>query len=85
MTISKGNLAIDPRGLILEAYGMEGIGAAECRVIFLDWAMSSPVGDTKTMLQNLMDAYGNVAPDHPMTALISDGLARAASPKRRRH
>jgi hypothetical protein len=83
VTISKGNLAIDPRGLILEAYRMEGIGAAECRVIFLDWAMTSPVGEMKVMLQILMDAYGNAAPHHPMTALIGDGLAGVAQPKRR--
>ena len=81
--ISKGDLAIDPRGLIWESYRIEGITAAECRMIFLDWAMSSPTGDMKTMLGELMTRYGSVAPDHPMTGLIAQGLARAGKPMRR--
>ena len=28
----------DPKGLIRESYRMEGIGPAECRSNFLDWA-----------------------------------------------
>ena len=34
----------DPKGLIRESYRMEGIGSAECRSIFLDWALSLPEG-----------------------------------------
>ena len=82
--ISKGDMAIDPRGLIWESYRIDGITAAECRMIFLDWAMSSPAGDMKTMLSALMTRYGAVAPDHPMTGLIAEGLARAGKPVRRK-
>ena len=39
----------DPKGLVREAFAMEGIGAPECRSIFLDWALGVPVErDTKT-------------------------------------
>ncbi len=82
--ISKGDLAIDPRGLIWESYQIEGIGAADCRVIFLDWAMSSPVGDIRAMLEALMVRYGAEYPEHPMTRLLAEGLARAGNPVRRR-
>lgn len=82
--IVKGDLAIDPHGLIYEAYRIDGISAAECRVIFLDWAMSSPGGDLRAMLGELMRRYGADQPEHPMTQLIVDGLARAAVPRRRR-
>jgi len=36
--------ADDPKGLIRESYRIEGIGMAECRSIFLDWALSLPDG-----------------------------------------
>ena len=32
--------ADDPKGLIREAYRIDGIGAGECRSIFMDWALS---------------------------------------------
>ena len=35
---------LDPKGLIAEAYRIEGIGEGECRSIFLDWALSLPEG-----------------------------------------
>jgi hypothetical protein len=83
--IQKGELAIDPRGLIYEAYRIEGIGLQECRVILLDWAMSSPQGaDMQAMMGELMRHYGVPNPDHPMTGLLVEGLARTAKPKRRR-
>jgi hypothetical protein len=34
----------DPKGLIRESYAIEGISDAECRSIFMDWAMSLPAG-----------------------------------------
>ncbi|MEM1316424.1 MAG: hypothetical protein AAGI51_17840, partial [Pseudomonadota bacterium] len=30
---------LDPRGLIGDAYAMEGVGPEACRSIFLDWAL----------------------------------------------
>ena len=35
--------ADDPKGLIREAYSIDGITKAECRSIFLDWALSLPL------------------------------------------
>ena len=35
--------ALDPRGLIRESYRIEGITEAECRSIFMDWALGTPV------------------------------------------
>ena len=39
----KGDLPIDPRGLIEEAYRME-LGPEDCRTVFLDWALGLPEG-----------------------------------------
>ncbi len=76
MAVFKGNLAIDPRGMIYEAYRIEAVTLAECRMIFLDWAMNTPEGDMKSFLQELLDEYAaNHQPDHPMTQLVMDGLA----------
>ena len=36
--MQKGELAVDPRGLIFEAYRME-IGPEDARTIFFDWAL----------------------------------------------
>jgi hypothetical protein len=81
----KGDLAIDPRGLFYEAYQIEGIGLQDCRMIFLDWAMATPAGaDMPTLLQLVLQHYGKVAPDHPMTAILNEGLSREARPVRRR-
>ena len=41
--VFKGNLDIDPRGLIYEAYRMD-IGPEESRSIFLDWALGTQLG-----------------------------------------
>lgn len=81
--ILKGNLAIDPRGLIFEAYRIDGVTDAECRTIFLDWAMGANVEDMSTALQTLLGEYQSANPDHPMTAVIKEGLSRNATPRRR--
>ncbi|MFK5998129.1 MAG: hypothetical protein QM492_08465 [Rhodobacterales bacterium] len=76
MAVFKGNLKIDPRGMIFEAYRIEGVTVEECRMIFLDWAMHTPEGDMKSYLQELLDEYEAAnPPEHPMTQLIRDGLA----------
>lgn len=81
----KGELDIDPRGLIFEAYRIEAISAPECRVIFLDWAMSSSQDRAMpAMLAELLAHYGPANPDHPMTRLIAEGMSRSVTPKRRR-
>lgn len=75
----------DPKGLIYEAYRIEDIGAAECRSIFLDWALSLPLGrDTGDALRRLLALHGEAAPDHPMTAVMREGLAGAGELRPRR-
>lgn len=76
--------AEDPKGLIFEAYRMEDVGAAECRTIFLDWALSLPLEqDTATTIRSLLVKYEETAPDHPMTSVLREGLATMATPRRR--
>ncbi len=83
--MNKGGLAIDPRGLIFESYRMDGIGSDQCRTIFLDWALGLPAqSDVRSALLELQRVYASARPDHPMSALISQGLAREAVPKGRR-
>jgi len=74
----------DPKGLIFEAYRIEGISPSQCRSIFLDWALSLPA-DTETgkALRVLIERHGGPAPDHPMTSVLRDGLTSVATPRRR--
>ncbi len=75
----------DPKGLIRESFVMEGIGAPECRSIFLDWALGVPAGrDTKTEVERLLAYHRpNVPSDHPMLATLQAALADIGPPKRR--
>ena len=80
----KGDLEIDRKGLIREAYRIEGITAPQCRTIFLDWALSLPEAeDSEAALRLLLDRYGSAHPDHPMTVVLTEGLAQSAAPRRR--
>lgn len=82
--VFKGNLDIDPRGLIYEAYKMD-IGPEESRSIFLDWALGTQLGaDMRDMLQQLLNEYADNAPDHAMTAVLREGLEKANRPAVRR-
>ncbi|MBD3677050.1 MAG: hypothetical protein HUJ27_01455 [Rhodobacteraceae bacterium] len=75
---------IDKTGLIREAYQIDGIGAAECRSIFLDWAIKLPADIApREAIQILLDRYAQDAPDHPMTQVLNAGLAEEAAPRRR--
>ena len=74
----------DPKGLIREAYRIEGITAAECRTIFLDWALGVPVGqDTQALVQALLAHYADQPADHPMTTTLEAALADEGPPRRR--
>lgn len=80
----KGDMIEDPKGLIREAYRIDGITAGECRSIFLDWALGLPDDqDTKTAITALISAYAEAAPDHPMSAVLQEGRQTMARPKRR--
>ena len=76
---------LDPRGLIHEAYRIEGITAPECRAIFFDWALSRPADhDAKAEIETLLAVYGAEAADHPMSVVLREGLSGAAAPRGRR-
>ncbi|WP_170779967.1 hypothetical protein [Ruegeria conchae] len=74
----------DHKGLIREAYRIEGITLPECRSIFLDWALSLPVDrDQQQAVSSLHSIYSAQAEDHPMTQVLAEGLQAAQAPKRR--
>lgn len=74
----------DPKGLIYEAYRIEGITKSECRTIFLDWALSLPIEqNTGSTLRLLLAQYGEENKDHPMNEVIKEGLAGMEAPRRR--
>ncbi|MGD9862737.1 MAG: hypothetical protein AB7S99_05965 [Pseudodonghicola sp.] len=80
----KGDHPADPKGLIREAYRIEGITAADCRVIFLDWALGLPAGiGQEEAIEAMLTLYGAAAPAHPMTAVLTEGRAQADRPRRR--
>ncbi|GGL60799.1 hypothetical protein [Wenxinia marina] len=81
--MAKGD-AHDPTGVIAEAYRMEGIGAPECRSIFLDWALALPAGtDQRAAIEANLAEHRPGAEGHPMTGVLEAGLA-APPPARRR-
>lgn len=83
--MQKGDLACDPRGLIYEAYRIEGIDEISCRPIFLDWALGVPLEeDAVEHIKTMLDHYGPDWPDHPMTVILRSGLEDMATPRRRR-
>ncbi|WP_170363278.1 hypothetical protein [Ruegeria arenilitoris] len=74
----------DPKGLIREAYRIDGITLPECRSIFLDWALSLPDGrDQKQAMTELHAVYAAQDADHPMTQVLREGLDTAQAPRRR--
>lgn len=80
----KNSDPLDPKGLIREAYRIEGITWGECRSIFLDWALSLPDGeDARPAIETLVERYSVGADEHPMTDVLREGLAAAIRPKRR--
>jgi hypothetical protein len=73
----------DPKGLIRESYRIEGIGASECRSIFLDWAISlAPGTDTRLALKRVIAEYA-ADEGHPMTAVLKAGLDAPSATGRR--
>ena len=84
MAVFKGNLDIDPRGMIYEAYRIEGVSLEECRMIFLDWALNTPQGDTNAHLDEWLVEYEADNTNHPMTHVIRDGLKSSSNVAKRR-
>ncbi|WP_259986895.1 hypothetical protein [Sulfitobacter sp. S190] len=83
MTTDKRN-ADDPKGLIYEAYRIDGITAAECRSIFLDWALSLGMdNDVKAAIRRLLAVHAGDGDGHPMTDVLREGLHSMPTPRRR--
>ena len=75
--------ALDPKGLIREAYRIEGITPGECRSIFLDWALSvDEQAEPMSRIEALIARYDD-QPEHPMTEVLREGLQSASRPRRR--
>jgi hypothetical protein len=75
---------LDHKGLIHQAYRIDGIVAEECRSIFLDWALSLRDGhDTQAAITHFLDRYGADNPDHPMTQVFQEAQQVGAKPRRR--
>lgn len=74
----------DPKGLVRESYRIEGITLGECRSIFVDWALSLPVdAPMRDALRTLIAHYALDTPDHPMSAVMNEGLMAPETPRRR--
>lgn len=74
----------DPKGLVRESYLIDGITPGECRSIFMDWALSIPVGrSVPDAVRVLIATYAGPNPDHPMTPVLHAALAAPDVPRRR--
>ena len=80
--MEKGSLPVDPRGLMFEAFRMD-LTAAECRSIFLDWALGLPEGADVAALARAMLDLPEARPDHPMHAVLAAATGATATPRRR--
>lgn len=75
---------LDPKGLVQDAYQIEGIDLPECRSILLDWALSVPEGaQMQALIQGLLQQYQAQHPDHPMTSVLIEGATKPPLPARR--
>ncbi len=75
---------IDPRGLIREAYRIEGITREDCRTIFFDWAMGLGAREgAQEAVAALLARHEPGHETHPMTEVLREGLARTRPPARR--
>lgn len=74
----------DSKGLIREAYRIEGITEGECRSIFLDWALSLPAeAEPRSAIEALLARHAPAPEGHPMTKVLREGLAEGLTPRRR--
>ena len=75
---------LDPRGLISDAFAIEGVTEPDCRAIFFDWALGQSDGsDLRPVIQKLLTLHGATMPDHPMTMVLKAGLTDPPMPRRR--
>ena len=73
--MKKGIFSSDPRGLIFEAYNLVTVSEAECRSIFLDWALGlEPKYDALEEIKTYLDYYEAIYSNHPMNEVLHEGL-----------
>ncbi len=71
---------VDPKGLIAQSFEIEGIGLAECRSIFLDWAMSlPPTTPPDRAARRLIERHRGEPADHPMHDVLREAVAPPAA------
>jgi len=74
----------DPRALIAEAYRIEGLGMADARAIFFDWALGLPAGvEPAAAAARLLDHHAGMPAEHPMSRLLTEATGEAARPRRK--
>ena len=82
--MNKGKLAEDPRGLLYEAYRIDGITLADCKTIFLDWALGLDYNiDQIKAVTSALKEYEEDNPKHPMTTVLRDGIELRGKPRKR--
>ncbi len=75
----------DHKGLIREAFRIEGISEEECRSIFVDWALSLPESlDMQAAIAAVSDRHAAEPDDHPMRRILNEACAGGSIPARRR-
>ncbi len=81
----KGDISADPTGLIFESFRIEGVSERDCRTIFFDWALGVPAGaDIAALVRELHAHYANRYPNHPMVAVLAEGISAPVKPAKRR-
>jgi hypothetical protein len=83
MTARSDRTPEDPKGLIHESFRIDGITAAECRSIFVDWALSVPGTDMAPLIASLLERHADKPDDHPMKAVLREGQGTIPKPRRR--
>lgn len=75
----------DPKGLMKDAFLIEGISASECRSIFLDWVLGVPAGtDVLAEVRLIVAHYAPHAdPSHPMLMTLAAALEETGPPRRK--
>ncbi|AHM05012.1 hypothetical protein roselon_02713 [Roseibacterium elongatum DSM 19469] len=73
----------DPKGLVFEAFRIEGITDDECRSILVDWALSVTAADMRDPIAALIARHAEAPADHPMHKVLAEGLEHPPMPRRR--
>ena len=82
--MNKGKLAEDPRGLLYEAYQIDGISLADCKTIFLDWVLGLDYNiDQIKAVSSALKEYEDDNPKHPMTTVLRDGIELQGKSRKR--